>query len=440
MPTTLRALGFTSGLQQLVWSGPPGTITAHLWGGGGGLGGSDAGSPGGNGTGGAYSRYQFVATEGDVLDIAVGGPGSNGQSSRGSAPGGAAGASYSLLLFNTRTTPANPPVYAYTNPGWGSFLNTYGVWEVSSGAVNFSRTYTVNFPASDSYTFTFSVDNYGTVLVDGVPVISRAGSDPANYRSSFQASVFVPAGNRTVTIQAVNTGGPGSVALAISRTAGFSGGRGGSAGPGGSSGGGGGGGGATALFINGAIIAAAGGGAGGGGAGVRSAGQSAPGTSGTNIAYNGQNGQDHPGDGGGGGGGGGGWQSGNGGACGSGDNGGQAGSVGLSSAPGEAPTGPRPGGTTSTYYKSGIAQGATASQPATGGYAAIVIETTGTNVNAGGTYIPVQTTYINTGGIWREAKAIWVKDGGVWRSVAGGVPPVFNTVPNTIGVNSRPYG
>lgn len=438
MPITTRVLGFTNGTQRLVWSGPAGTITAHLWGGGGGLGGSDA-FGGGNGSGGGYATYQFVANDGDVLDVAVGGAGANGQSGRGSALGGAAGASYSLLLFNTRTTPASPAVYPTSNSGWGSFLNTYGVWEEYTGASNFSRTYTVNFPASTSYTFTFSADNHGTVFLDGSPVITLSGSSPDNYRASYQTTINVTAGNHTISIQAVNTGGPGGVGLLISSTAGFSGGRGGNAGPAGSSGGGGGGGGATALFVNNVVVAAAGGGGGGGGGGRFSSGQSAPGPTGTNSAYNGQNGQDHPGDGGGGGGSGGGWQSGQAGACGSGDTGGQAGNAGLSSAPGQGPSGVIPGGTSSAYYKAGVAQGATASQPATGGYAAIVIETSGTNINAGGTYIPVQNTYVKHGGVWKEAKTIYIKDGGIWKPVAGGIPPVFNTVPDTIGVNSRPY-
>ena len=439
MPTTTRVLGFTNGVQRLVWSGPPATITAHLWGGGGGLGGSDR-YGGGNGSGGGYSRYQYVANDGDIIDVAVGGPGANGQSGRGSAAGGVAGASYSLLLFNTRTDSATPPVFPVSNSGWGSFLNTYGVWENGGYATNFSRSYTVNFPVSASYTFTFSVDNYGTVLLDGVPVISRSGSDPSNYRSSFQTTITVSAGNHTISIQAVNTGGPGGVGLAISRTTGFSGGRGGNAGPAGSSGGGGGGGGATALFINNVVVAAAGGGGGGGGGGNYGGGQSAPGTPGTTAGvYNGQNGQDHPGDGGGGGGAGGGWQGGNGGSIGGGDVGGFAGSIGLSSSPGEAPTGTVPGGTSSVYYKAGVAQGATASQPSTSGYAAIVIESTGTNINAGGTYFPVQNTYVKVAGAWKEAKTVWVKEGGLWKPVAGGVPPVFSVVPNTIGVSSRPY-
>lgn len=116
MTTTTRFLGFTSGVQRLAWSGPPGTISAYLWGGGGGRGGSDSYS-GGNGSGGSYTSKVFTVTDGDIIDVAVGGPGSNGASGQGSAAGGAAGASYSLLLFNTRTTTANPPVFGTSNPG-----------------------------------------------------------------------------------------------------------------------------------------------------------------------------------------------------------------------------------------------------------------------------------------------------------------------------------
>lgn len=439
MPTTTRVLGFTNGIQRLVWSGPAGTITAHLWGGGGGRGGSDR-YGGGNGTGGGYSTCNFVVNDGDILDVAVGGAGGNGASGQGSGPGGTAGASYSLLLFNTRTTQATPEVIPVSNSGWGSFLNTYGVWENGGVATNFSRTYGVNFPVTTNYTFTFSADNYGTVYLDGVPVISLSSSSPDNYRNSYQVTISVSAGNHTLLINAVNTGGPGGVGLTISRTDGFSGGRGGRSGPAGTSGSGGGGGGATALFLNNALIAAAGGGGGGGGGGNYGAGQSAPGVAGTTAGvYNGQNGQDHPGDGGGGGGGGGGFQGGNGGAVGGGDVGGLAGSVGLSSAPGSNPAGTTPGGTDSIYYKSGTALGANANQLATSGYAAIVIETTGINVHSGGNFQAAKQIYVKDNGTWKTVKGVWIKDGGVWKDVIGSTPPPFDTIPNTIGVSSRPY-
>jgi hypothetical protein len=98
-----------------------------------------------------------------------------------------------------------------------------------------------------------------------------------------------------------------------------------------------------------------------------------------------------------------------------------------------------PGGFGSEYYKPGIAQGATSSQPATSGYAAINFETTGTNINVDGNYVSAINTYVKDGGVWKEAKTIWIKDGGIWKPVDGGVPPLFSLIPDTIGVNSRPY-
>ena len=443
MPTTTRVLGFTNGVQQLTWSGPPGTIYAHLWGGGGGLGGNDS-TVGGNGTGGGYAFHNFTVVDGDIIDVAVGGPGGNGLSRARGSGGGSAGASLSAssLTFNTRTAAASPPVGVYFSPGWGSFLNTYGIWEAeSAGFTNFERTYAVNFPTTGLYTFTFSVDNYGDVSVDGTTIISLSGNSRENYARSYQTTVNISAGTRSVRVSGVNTGGPGSIAVTITGGAALSGGRGGNPGPAGTSGGGGGGGGATGILLNNTLLSAAGGGGGGGGGGRFSAGQSAPGSSGQTAdgIYAGQDGQDHPGDGGGGGGGGGGWAGGNGGAIGGGDVGALAGVFGFSLSPGENPSGVNPGGRGNQYYKGGIAQGGSASQPATAGYAAIVIETTGTNVYDSGQFVPVQQTYVNRGGIWSSVRAIWIKDGGIWKPVAGSIPPVFGIVPNTIGVNSRPF-
>jgi hypothetical protein len=443
MPLTTRALGFTTGVQRLVWSGPAGIATAHLWGGGGGRGGSDA-AVGGNGSGAGYSTYQFAVTDGDVLDVAVGGPGGNGLSGVGGFGGGSAGASLAetSLIFNTRTAVASPPVGVYFDPNWGSFLNTYGIWEAgSAGFVNFERTYSVNFPSTGLYTFTFSVDNYGDVSVDGAVVISLEGKSRANFLYSYQTTVSISAGFHNIRVRGVNTGGPGSIAVTITGGTTFSGGRGGNPGPSGSSGGGGGGGGATVLLLNNTVVAAAAGGGGGGGGGRFSSGSTAPGSNGTASSgiYAGQNGQDHPGDGGGGGGGGGGWQGGNGGPIRGGDDGAFAGSVGLSSPGGQNPVGTVPGGTNSAYYKSGIGQGASASQPSTGGYATISFETTGTNINVDGNYVSAIKTYIKDSGVWKEANTIWINDNGIWKPVDGGVPPLFSVIPNTIGVNSRPY-
>ena len=443
MATTTRFLGFTNGIQRLTWSGPPGTIYAHLWGGGGGRGGSDA-FGGGNGTGGGYASSIFTVVDGDVIDVAVGGPGGNGASSARRSGGGTAGASLAAnsLTFDTRTAAASPPVGVYFNSGWGSFLNTYGIWEDgSAGFSNFERTYAVNFPTTGLYTFTFSVDNYGDVAVDGTIVIALSGNSPFHYTRSYQTTVNISAGTRSIRVRGVNTGGPGGIAVTITGGATLSGGRGGNPGPAGTSGGGGGGGGATGILLNTTVLAIAAGGGGGGGGGRFGSGQSAPGPQGQTSAgiYSGQDGQDHPGDGGGGGGGGGGFAGGNGGAVSDGDAGALAGAFGFNSAPGENPSGVNPGGRSNQYYARGIAQGASVSQSATAGYAAIVIETTGTNVHNGVQFLPVQQSYVNTAGTWLPVRSLWVKDNGIWKPVAGSVPPVFGVVPDTIGVNSRPY-
>lgn len=439
MTTVTRYLGFTNGVQRLVWSGPGGTITAHLWGGGGGKGGNDR-LTGGNGGGGGYASHVFNVIDGDIIDVAVGGQGENGIGGSG-VLGGAAGASWGGVIFNTRTTPASPEVTPQTNSGWCSFLNTYGVWESYPGASRFQRTYSVEFDSTADYSFILSVDNNATISLDGVPVLSVGGSSSANYQRTFQATVNVTAGTHTLTIDANNTGGPGGVALTIGANYGYSGGAGGRSGYSGTSGSGGGGGGATVLLKNSVVLAIAAGGGGGGGGGDRGQGDSAPGPGGQALPgnYAGQNGQDKGGDGGGGGGGGGGLQGGNGGSTPGGDVGGYAGAFGLSTAPGENPSGTLPGGRGSQYYKNGVALGGTDTQPSTAGYAAIVIETFGTNIHDGNEFVAVRNTYIKQVNSWKEIKGVWIKEADGWKNVLGTTAPPFSLLPNSLGVNSRPY-
>jgi hypothetical protein len=56
-----------------------------------------------------------------------------------------------------------------------------------------------------------------------------------------------------------------------------------------------------------------------------------------------------------------------------------------------------------------------------------------------GQFVPVQQTYVNSAGTWNLVRSLWIKDDDIWKPVIGSVPPVFGIVPNTIGVNSRPY-
>jgi hypothetical protein len=442
MTTVLRPVGYTGSLQQLTWQfGNNVSVAAYLWGGGGGGGGNDSGI-GGTGGGGAYSVVNFSISAGDVLQIAVGGPGGGGAGNRGSAPGGSPGFSYTQSqIFNTITAvPPGAPVFPQFNSRYCTFLNTNGVWVNPSSTTNFDKTYTVTFPSSTEYQFIGSADNYADIYVDGVLVLSAT-----DYRTTFEARTFVSAGVHAVRIVAVNTGGPGAVALVINSGTSFSGGAGGAAGPSGSSGAGGGGGGATVVILNGTALGAAGGGGGGGGAGnvgVRN-GQNAPGNRGqAAVGINaGQNGQPNSGDGGGGGGGGGGWGGGNGGITPGGDVGAYAGAFGLSSGTYQDPSGRTPGGTGSVYYPgTGIALGGVTATQGSGGYAIFDFNVSGVSVHHVESFAPVKNTWVNVNNAWQSVKSIYVKDGGVWNPVYGSISPTFSNVANQFGANPRPFG
>jgi hypothetical protein len=430
-------------VQRLVW--PTGTnipVTAYLWGGGGGGGGFDA-RPGGAGSGGGFTEANFSVSAGDVIEVAVGGGGAGGPSGATGGVGGVAGASYvsdsgAELSFNTRSAATSPPVVPSTNSAYVSFLNTYGVWVNPITAANFDRSYVVNFPSTTNYTFTASADNSATLYLDGTLI----GTVPG-FTSTVTLTVRIFAGNHTIRIVGVNTGGPGSVALTINGGGGvdssFSGGSGGRPGTSGTSGGGGGGGGATVIFKNGTPVAVAGGGGGGGGGGRNSAGDSAPGSRGQAASGEsaGQNGQDRTTDGGGGGGGGGGLGGGNGGLIVAGDSGANAGSFGLSSGPSQNPSGRTPGGTNNPYYRGQAGVGGGASANGSAGVAVLLFDLPGSFVHTGVSFVPIQQTWINVNGAWQPTQAVYIKNNGVWASTVDSFPPTFSPTGN-FGVAARP--
>jgi len=106
---TLPTDSFTLFVGDLVWSTrSPGTdkvgryvatmpfrasITAHVWGAGGGGGGLDAGTHGGLGASGLYNTTSFEVGKGDIVEVFVGSGGAGGVSSAGSAGGGSPGSS-----------------------------------------------------------------------------------------------------------------------------------------------------------------------------------------------------------------------------------------------------------------------------------------------------------------------------------------------------------
>ena len=206
---------------------------------------------------------------------------------------------------------------------------------------------------------------------------------------------------------------------------GYSGGRGGNAGPNPYSGSGGGGGGATVVLIDSTAVATAGGGGGGAGAGAHSNGT--PGINTNSATTNtpgtlGENGKDHSGDGGGGGAGGGGadgGQSGNGGAGDNGGTGGKSGSdlvpSGGSSSVGSSTT---PGGTSEANYTAGVAVGGQPSSTGADGKA-VVIFNIGVQgeFKVGGAWKSINRAFFKVGGAWKTITAGYVKIGGAWKAI-----------------------
>ena len=444
MALVYRPAGYTGTLQQLTWAqGNNVSATAYLWGGGGGGGGNDTGI-GGSGSGGQYSQVNFVVSEGDVLELAVGGPGQGGASYSGNAAGGSPGASFTLdTIFNTRTaTPASGPggpVAPQWNSRYCTFLNTNGVWISPSSAATFDKTYNVTFPVTGYYQFQASADNQATFYADGVQVFTAY-----DYTTTYEVGYPVVAGTYAIRIIGTNTGGPASVALVISSGNSYSGGRGGNSGAGGSSGAGGGGGGATVLLKNGTVIGVSGGGGGGGGGGNRSPinGDAAPGITGQAAPGQnpGQNGTQPLHDGGGGGGGGGGLGGGNGGYVRPGDQGANAGSFGGGFGVSiQNPNQRTPGGATSSFYVPNIGQGGSSGGGnGVSGYAMMEFDVNGVWLNLPeSSWTQTKDVFVRTSATWNKAQGIWIKNNGVWEPIISSYAPNWSPVSGKFGINPR---
>lgn len=153
----------------------------------------DAGPSGG---GGAASA---VIVNGIVRVVAAGGGGGGGY-----GEDGAGGATPGLP--GGRWVPTASSIYPVTlSRAWNAFMNNYAVW---GGGQDYTTT--INFPASGTYTFNFSVDNVGKVYLDGVEIISYS-----DYTTTTTYTQVVSSGNHTVRVTGINTGGPAGVAAQI---------------------------------------------------------------------------------------------------------------------------------------------------------------------------------------------------------------------------------
>jgi len=331
MATSAFRLGYTGYVYRLIWQHGDGAILkCHSWGGGGGGGArGNLSKPAGDGQGGGYALGWTTINNGDSLILAVGGGGTGGKGTIYGYAGQAGAGDISYEAFNLKSILPSDPIYQrVTNRRYCTFLNENGVWVTPSTARFFNVKRNIIVPFTQDYTFVMSADNSAICRIDGV---NTFGAD--TFVTTFTQTVRLTAGIHEIEVDAVNTGGPGSVALSVTpavlndgqETRSFSGARGGQGGPGPASGGGGGGGAATLILQGSDIICVAPGGGGGGGSGLPaptySNGLDAPGPNGTasppTLNYSaGQNGQNRTTtNSGGGGGGGGGYFGGNGGTA-----------------------------------------------------------------------------------------------------------------------------
>jgi hypothetical protein len=160
------------------------TGTALYYSGGGG-GGKSAYNAGSNGTGGS-------------------GVGGNG----GGQDSPFQGAATNTVIWSTLNLGG---VSRESNGAYCGFLNSYGV----SDGGGLSRDVTINFPQTGTYSFEFSVDNYGSVSLDGTKIYDVEGEN--NYQSSSAVTRTVTAGNHTLSIRGYNLGddNPFSMGVAI---------------------------------------------------------------------------------------------------------------------------------------------------------------------------------------------------------------------------------
>ena len=392
--------------------------------------------------------------------------------STGSAGGGGSG--LNRTIFDTRNTPATPPltipdINILINSGktgsYSNLMNDFGMWESNATAATCSRSYSVYFPYTAYYTLEMCAANTATVTVDGATVFTTPGT--VSYTTSYTTDILVNQGYHTVAFTAALSDPTiiGGVAIRITKS--WSGATGGQAGVVGSSGGGGGSGGATTLILNPyttneTLLAVAVGGAGGGGAGATTVGQgqaTAPGPRGLSTAgkSNGQLGENQglyyqDGGGGGGGGPGGPTGAGNNGYSGVGDSYGQAGALGVSyrntsaTTGGEViePSGVTPGGVNTEYYTliGSPGKGATSGQlGGQNGAAMFVVDAYGIQVRddaIDSNWKDVKTAFVNVNGQWRQTFAAFVWQNNQWQMVIGGAALTFAGATTDYGVISRP--
>lgn len=109
----------------------------------------------------------------------------------------------------------NPSQFTYYSPAPGngaysSMLNTYGVW--NGNGQYYWQAY---FPVSKNYTFGLSIDNDGSISIDGSTIRSVGGGEYDHFGSVWESTVYVTAGWHTIGVSAVNWHGPAALGFTV---------------------------------------------------------------------------------------------------------------------------------------------------------------------------------------------------------------------------------
>lgn len=172
-----------------------------------------AGFAGWSGGGGGGGGGTAVTKNGSLIAVAGGGAGgggggwhSNGRPSQGYSSTGS-------YIGGVGQNKGSSGWYATGREAdtWCEFISTYGIWQgdpQSSGPYTYSQP--INFPVSGTYTFSLSVDNYGSLNVDSSLVVNSY-----TFTAVSTVGFYVSAGIHTVSVTGTNTGGPAALAAQI---------------------------------------------------------------------------------------------------------------------------------------------------------------------------------------------------------------------------------
>ena len=155
----------------------------------------------GSGGGGGGASAVVIDNSPVCVGAGGGGAGGPGDDSRSGTPGNPGG------VYPGSSTNVYPVTLSYA---WNSFMNSYAVW---GGGQDY--TVILNFPVTGTYTFNYAVDNYGQVFLDGSAIITLSGTVTSHFNTTTTYTATVSAGNHTVRVTGVNTGGPAGVAAQI---------------------------------------------------------------------------------------------------------------------------------------------------------------------------------------------------------------------------------